>query len=255
MSSLARLRRFLATADHPAARLARSLRRGVRTFHLPAPRLVVVPLANLYLVCRETWAFLLRVLVCEPYFKAFCTRYGRNLRTGEFLHYVTGRGVIEIGDDVTLDGKIDIAFASRFSDRPTLRIGDRTGLGHQCRLVIARAITIGSDCRIAGGVVLFDSSGHPSDPQRRRAGEPPGPEDVKPIVVEDNVWIGMNATIFPGVTLGEGSVVATGSVVMADVPPYTMVAGNPARKVAKLDPPPDSQQVDPTPLHVAQPVP
>ena len=56
---------------------------------------------------------------------------------------------------------------------------------------------------------------------------------MKPIVIEDYVWIATGAMILPGVTVGEGAVVAAGSVVTKDVPPWTVVAGNPAREVKK----------------------
>jgi tripartite ATP-independent transporter DctP family solute receptor len=60
------------------------------------------------------------------------------------------------------------------------------------------------------------------------------PEDVRAIILGDNVWLGSGATIFPGVTIGDNSVVAYGSVVMSSVPENVVVAGNPARQVAKI---------------------
>jgi acetyltransferase-like isoleucine patch superfamily enzyme len=81
---------------------------------------------------------------------------------------------------------------------------------------------------------MFDSNGHPSDPEERMAGKPPRPEDVRPITIKDNVWVGQNSIITPGVTIGEGSIVSAGSVVISDVPPYTVVAGYPARKIGTL---------------------
>lgn len=50
-----------------------------------------------------------------------------------------------------------------------------------------------------------------------------------PVIINDNVWIGMNAIILPGVTIGKGAVIAAGSVVTKDVPPYSLVGGNPAK--------------------------
>ena len=60
---------------------------------------------------------------------------------------------------------------------------------------------------------------------------------LKRVIIKKNAWITIGSTILPGVTVGEGSVVAAGSVVSRDVPPYTMVAGNPARAVKKLTKP------------------
>ncbi|MBS9338181.1 2,3,4,5-tetrahydropyridine-2,6-dicarboxylate N-acetyltransferase [Fructobacillus sp. M2-14] len=61
------------------------------------------------------------------------------------------------------------------------------------------------------------------------------PASAKPVVVEDNVLVGANAVIIEGVRIGEGAVVAAGSIVTKDVAPYTVVAGNPARKVKDVD--------------------
>jgi acetyltransferase-like isoleucine patch superfamily enzyme len=226
--------RFLAISDHPLSRSLRRAYRAISRFTLPAPKVVFLPLLSVFLVLRGLWYFLLRVCVCEPLFKAYCRRHGRRVRTGVYLHWIQGRGDIVLGDDVLIDGKCSFTFAARYSERPTLEIGDRTGIGHNSSFTVARRIAIGRDCRIAGGVHMFDASGHPSDPLARQAGSPTPPEEVRPITIGDNVWIGRNSMVFPGVAIGEGSVVAAGSVVMSDVPPNTAVAGNPARRIASL---------------------
>jgi acetyltransferase-like isoleucine patch superfamily enzyme len=80
-------------------------------------------------------------------------------------------------------------------------------------------------------VSMRDSDGHAVEAEARKRGDPPDIESVRPIVIEDNVWVGAGSVIGPGVTLGEGSVVAARSVVQSSVAPYTIVAGNPARRV------------------------
>lgn len=228
---LSRVRHTLATSDAAWASGARGLRRGLGRASIPWPRLVTVPYRVLFVVVRDLIYLLRRVLVAEPIFRSYCTRVGRRFRTGVFVHWVQGSGIIEIGDDVLLDGKSSFSFAARFTDRPTLTIGDRTGIGHQCTFVVARAITIGADCRIAAGATFRDSPGHPLDPDARRRGEPPPADAIRPIVLEDNVWIGSKAIVQAGVRIGAGSVVASGAVVMSDVPPDSLVAGNPARRI------------------------
>jgi acetyltransferase-like isoleucine patch superfamily enzyme len=222
------LRHFAATSDHWVARTARTLRRGAMNIHVPAPKLIVRPLLWVFLAIRSTYYFLARVFVCEPLFKAYCTSYGRNLRTGVFMQWVQGKGTLIIGDDVTLYGKCSFNFGARFSRNPTLMIGDRTAIGHSVAFTVADRITVGNDVKIASGAHIFDAAGHPVEPEARRANMPTPHDKVRPIVIEDNVWIGTAATICPGVTIGEGSVVATKSVVTKSVPPLTLVAGNPA---------------------------
>jgi acetyltransferase-like isoleucine patch superfamily enzyme len=228
---MSRLHRYLATSDHPNARFVRWVYRSSVSFSIPAPKVIFKPLLWCILGGRFLWYTFRRVAIAEPLFKAYCKQYGRRLRTGIYLHWIRGNGDIVIGDDVYIDGKCSISFAARFADRPLLHIGDHTNIAHNCALSIGKEIRIGRHCLIAPNVYMFDSSGHARDPELRQQGLPPADDQVRPITIEDNVWIGRGAIIFPGVTIGEGSIVAAGAVVMMDVPPYTVVAGNPARKI------------------------
>lgn len=232
------MRRTLALSDHWLPRSLRTCRQWVLNFGIPPiPHALAASLLAVFLTVRSTYYFVVRVFLCEPFFKAYCTRYGRNVRTGVYLHWIQGRGELIVGDNVRIDGKCTFSFAARFSDRPTLIIGDNSGIGHGCSFTIAKKVVIGRHCRLAGAVYVFDSPGHAADPIARMAGSPPTDDEVRPVVIEDNVWIGERAMIMPGVTVGYGSIVAAGAVVIMDVPPNTMVAGNPARQFRKLSGP------------------
>jgi acetyltransferase-like isoleucine patch superfamily enzyme len=228
------LRRYLATADTPFPRLVRAIRSAIATFSVPAPHALTKPLLWLFLALRNSYFFALRVFICEPLFKAYCKRYGRGLRTDCYVHWVSGSGDIMLGANVWLDGKIAIGFAARFAERPELLIGDNTAIGHGCRFAIGKRITIGRNCNLSGGTIVMDSNGHPADPKARSAHQPPAAEDVRPVVIGDGVWIGMQCIIFPGVKIGDGSVISAGSVVRTHVPPYSVVAGNPAKVMFRL---------------------
>jgi acetyltransferase-like isoleucine patch superfamily enzyme len=115
------------------------------------------------------------------------------------------------------------------------------------RLICDARIEIGAFATISWNVQFIDSYRMPFEPSARRRriqelarypgwqlqSDAPG----APIVLRDNVWIGFDVCILPGVTIGEGSVVGARSVVNADVPDYTVVAGNPARAIRRLPPP------------------
>lgn len=117
-------------------------------------------------------------------------------------------------------------------------IGDFTLL-NGALIMAEERIEIGSHCLISWNVGIADSDFHPLDAAQRRIDahalapffkdRPPRPKlRTAPVIIRDNVWIGMNAVILKGVTVGENSVVAAGAVVTKSVPPNVVVAGNPA---------------------------
>lgn len=127
--------------------------------------------------------------------------------------------------------------------RGRVRVGDYALL-NGARIVCDEAIDIGDYCLISWNVVLMDSYRLPFDagPRRRALEDVPGRAPrrtdaevpARPVRIGANVWIGFDACVLPGVTIGTGSVVGARSVVFDDVPPYTMVAGNPARVIRAL---------------------
>ena len=117
----------IALSDHWFARFLRASRRAVLSFSVPAPKALVLPLISVFLTIRSIYYFVARVFFCEPFFKAYCTKYGRNLHTGVFFHWIQGRGEIIVGDNVSVDGRCNFFFAVRYSAKPTLTIGDNTG--------------------------------------------------------------------------------------------------------------------------------
>lgn len=234
-------RRWFATSEHWLARFARFTVRQAELFTLPAPKIIVRPMLWIFLGGRATLWQLKRLFIVEPLFKAYCTSHGRRVRTDIHIPYIRGKGDLHVGDDVLIDGRLAVTFAARFTERPTLRIGNHTGLGSGCSFVIGKAITLGDHVRVARGVQFRDSGGHASDPESRKEGAPPPEDEVRPIVVEDNVWIGTEAMLMPGTHVGEGSIIAARSVVSGKVAPYTVVAGSPARRIAKLEAPADAE--------------
>ena len=98
-------------------------------------------------------------------------------------------------------------------------------------------ITIGNDVRVTARAIIMTHIKAPH--YLRESGIMP--VVLKPVVLEDHSFIGVNSVIMPGVRVGKASVVASGAVVLTNVPPYTMVAGNPA-KVVKTFPRPEEER-------------
>ena len=120
----------------------------------------------------------------------------------------------------------------------TFRCGDRCYIGAS-HMVLAKAIHCGDDVVISWGVTIVDHNSHAirwGDRSNDILEWGKGMKDwtkvtVDPVRIADKVWIGFNAIILKGVVIGEGAIIAAGAVVTKDVPPYSVVAGNPARVV------------------------
>jgi acetyltransferase-like isoleucine patch superfamily enzyme len=106
-----------------------------------------------------------------------------------------------------------------------ISVGRNVFVNQNCTFYDLGGLDIGDDVMIGPNVSII-TTGHPLEPSQRRA-----VTIGKPIAIERNVWIAAGATVIGGVTIGENSVVAAGSVVTKDVPPKALVGGNPARVI------------------------
>jgi acetyltransferase-like isoleucine patch superfamily enzyme len=110
-----------------------------------------------------------------------------------------------------------------------ISIGDNTRIHATC-LHAYKRIKVGKNCLIASNCQIFDGSGHDhsfSNVEKRI--DTIG--DSREIIIEDNVWIGANTIVLPGVKIGYGSIIAAGSVVIKDIPSMCIAGGNPARVI------------------------
>lgn len=182
--------------------------------------------------CRKTIFYWLKnKFYWEPMLRYRCSVVGAMVKTDGDIPLVSGNGRIIIGDRVTLGNRLAFFVTQQFQELPVLTIGDDSTINYCTVISVCSHVTIGKRCRIAGEVKIFDNNSHSiSTDNDRRMSE----SDVKPIVIEDDVWVGMGSIILKGVTLGRGSVVAAGSVITKNVPAMTVVGGNPARVLKKI---------------------
>ena len=108
-------------------------------------------------------------------------------------------------------------------------IGDYTRIGIHCTVI--GPVSIGSHVNLAQGIVVTALNHNFEDATKRIDQQG---VSTKPVVIGDDVWIGANAVILPGVTIGRHVVVAAGAVVTKDVPEYSIVAGVPAKVIKKM---------------------
>src|SRR5579862_6791503 len=142
---------------NPFVRFLKKCAYGVTHFTLPAPKVLVLPYLWIYLGIRSLYYFSMRVFICEPLFKAYCKKVGRRVRTDIYVPFISGQGDLIVGDDVLLDGRVTIKFATRYAACPRLTIGARTHVGHNCAIIVAKDVSIGADCLIAADTLIFES--------------------------------------------------------------------------------------------------
>jgi acetyltransferase-like isoleucine patch superfamily enzyme len=140
---------------------------------------------------------------------------------------------IIIGDNTHVRGTLLI-----FKYGGKISIGNNCYIGDRSRIWSGESVSIGNNVLIAHQVNIVDTQAHELDSIERsqryeeliKAGpwSSKGNIETRAVVIKDKAWISFNAIILKGVTIGEGAIVAAGSVVTKDVAPYTMVAGNPA---------------------------
>lgn len=154
--------------------------------------------------------------LCEIFNSPFVDEAGRDAALHQALPHLGERTTVtpplycDYGHHVVTGTDCFFNFGTTFLDEAPIRFGNHVFVGPHCG---------------------FHTAIHPLDAARRNAGL----ERALPITVEDDVWIGAQACILPGVTIGRGSVIGAGSVVTRDVPPGVVAAGNPCRVLRKID--------------------
>ena len=220
--------------ESPFFRFLYALASTVRTANFPLPRFVNPALGVLYSVHMGLMGALrwnATYFYREPLFRGRCESIGRRFTLSK-MPFVIGHTRICIGDDVNFFGKVDI-FSGRIFDKPSLVIHNRVDIGHNVAFIVNKEIVIEDDVNVASGVTFMDTDSHPRDVKERIADLPPRPEEIRPVRICKNAWIGNGSVILKGVTIGEGAIIGVNSVVVTDVPPYSVAMGNPARVVFK----------------------
>ena len=117
---------------------------------------------------------------------------------------------------------------SAISSDSEIVIGNDTGMSGTT-VVAAKSIKIGNNCLFGANVTITDYDFHSVKPEGRRYNTNAEEIGCAPVVIEDNVWLGMNVIMLKGVTVGENSVIAAGSVVTKSIPSSCIAGGNPAK--------------------------
>jgi acetyltransferase-like isoleucine patch superfamily enzyme len=162
---------------------------------------------------------------------------GARLTPDAVIHNVQGPEAVRIGAQSLFMGEIVIISLGK------VRVGEWCFVGPGVKLWSLASIDIGARVFVSHGVQIFDNNSHSLSASERHErfkelrefGKHLTPEHVaaKPVRIEDDVWIGFNAAILKGVTVGRGAVIGAGTLVTRDVAPYAVMVGNPARQVGE----------------------
>ena len=210
--------------------------KGAMNIEVPIPGILAGMLFHERALRHQTWYWIKNKLYCEPLLRYRCTSVGKKLKTDGDIPLISGSGDIIIGNNVRIGNRCSWILSSNLHNHPRLVIGDNTTINYLTGISVEEKVEIGNNCVIAGETMIFDNNSHGLNFEN---GRKMTIDDVSPIKIEDHVWIGMRSFILKGVTVGKGSVVGACSVVTKDVPPMTMVGGNPAKILKEIYPPAD----------------
>ena len=136
---------------------------------------------------------------------------------------IPGQLYIGEGSELNVD-TFNVFAGSRVTINNNAKLSLGTGyINHNCVIECFNSITIKNNVKISEGVTIRDSDNHTILRE--------GYKKDGPIVIEDDVWIGLNCTILKGVTIGKGCIIAAGTLVNKDCPPYTLIAGVPGKVI------------------------
>jgi acetyltransferase-like isoleucine patch superfamily enzyme len=231
--SVLRLKR----ADTPAFKTLKKAAQWMMTANLPLPH-IIRPcgrlLYDLRFLLPLPWRRLKSLLYVQPLFASRCESIGRRVQLVA-LPVVTGHTLLYVGDDVRFSGSFAVS-SGRFCDHPTLRIGNRSFLGHGVTITCNHEVVIEEDVLIAGDCKISDYDGHAASLESRLKGPLPSADEIRPVRICRGAWIGAGSFILKGVIVGEGAIVGANSVVTHDVPPRAVAVGAPARVVKQTEP-------------------
>ncbi len=166
--------------------------------------------------------------VTAPLYLHAATRVGHRVRTQGGRPRIVNYGVMTIGDDVRITShvtRVELCAAQGAE----LTIGSGCQINYGVSVGATKSIRIGARVRLGPYSRVVDSDFH--DVYDREQ-----PARPQPVVIEDDVWVGMHAVILPGVHIGRSAIIGTGAVVTKDVPAYAVVGGIPAKVLRSLDP-------------------
>ncbi|MFT5879363.1 MAG: acetyltransferase-like isoleucine patch superfamily enzyme [Moritella sp.] len=234
--TLNQTKQWLKTSQHPLPRVLFRSAKTLLQVELPAPKFMLSTLYTIYCLLRALFTMLTRILCWTPLFKGRLESVGRNLYLYGGLPYVSGPIRIQLGDNCRFSGHTTLSGRSASRSAPLLLIGNNVDIGWMTTIAVGSRVEIGENVRIAGRALLAGYPGHPLDAKARAMGLPDTDGQIGDIILEKDVWLATGVSVIGGVRIGQGTIVAAGSIVTHDLPPRVLAGGVPARVIRPLEP-------------------
>lgn len=236
MSTSLTLRRWIKQREHPLANLIYTSVHTIRNASIPAIPGVHKMLYHLHCATRDLWRNFLRIVYYTPMFQSRLERPAKELFLETAMPLVLGPLKITIGDHSHIFGSTTFTGRGNGTIQPELIIGNNCGIGWQVTIASGTKVVFGNNVRVTNKCFLAGYPGHPIDPIARARGEADTEDQIGDIILEDDVWVCTGTVVNAGVTIGRGTIVASGSVVTKDLPPMVLAGGVPARVIRPIYP-------------------
>ncbi len=202
-------------------------------------KIIIIIIKNLHKIFNYRFFFFLKkqyFILYSIWIENEFKNYGRNC----FIQPLRG---LKGAKNITIGSRVNIGYhciletytIDKNSFEPKIIIGDKTCIGDYGHITCINKIIIGKNVLMGRRVLITDNSHGKSDKSLLITPPTSRPLYSKGfVVIEDNVWIGDQVCIMPGVTIGQGSIIGANAVVTKSIPPYCVVCGNPAKIIKQL---------------------
>ncbi|OZS44421.1 acyltransferase [Photobacterium sanguinicancri] len=190
---------------------------------------------QLHVAIKNSLHCIIQKLYYTPLFLSQISSPPKQLQLYSGMPLLLGTVNIQMGNHCVISGVSTITGRVWGKKKPQLLIGNNVEIGWQNTLAVGSTIQLDDNVRLAGKVFLAGYPGHPINPMDRAADQPDLPQQVGDIHLCRNVWLGTGVIVIAGVTIGENSIIAAGSVVTKNIPANVLVGGNPACVIKQLE--------------------
>ncbi|MBW8192484.1 acyltransferase [Neiella marina] len=208
--------------------------KALRLVSLPRWRMVFATCYTLRQIVIGALHTCLRLCWWTPLFRAKVLGSCCRLYLYSGIPLISGKLQLYVGDSCRISGHTTFSGRSDRHIEPVIYVGNNVDIGWRTTIAVGRRVELHDNVRIAGECFLAGYPGHPLDANKRAQGLPCEQQQVGDIVLQRDVWLATGVKVMAGVCIGEGTVVAAGSVVCTSLPAGVLAGGVPARVIRRL---------------------